>query len=75
MIVIMIMRIITKIMSSSSSYMRVLPVFARFREYTRGEVKTREPLTRGLSVNSISDFLSLIFYVYIAKTNAYINIQ
>ena len=74
MIVIMIMRIITKIMSSSS-YMRVLPVFARFREYTRGEVKTREPLTRGLSVNSISDFLSLIFYVYIAKTNAYINIQ
>ena len=43
----------------------------RFREWTRGNVETREPWTGGLSANSIADSLCLNFLVYLAEISSY----
>ena len=43
----------------------------RFREWTRGNVETREPWTGGLSANSIADSLCLNFLVYFAEISSY----
>ena len=42
-----------------------------FREQIKDDLKTREPQTGGLSVNSTADSLSLNFLVYFGKMSRY----
>ena len=40
-----------------------------------GDVETREPQTRGLSINSIGDSLSLNFLVYFSEISNYFSMK
>ena len=50
-------------------------IYRSFQEVNNGDVETRKPQTRGLSVNSIADSLSLNFLVYFAEKPRYFSMK